>query len=360
MREYAFFTNFPTPQKVDLFNRLSEVLSGRIVFFFYAKSVPKRKGWERTLRRANFRYEIMETRRVRTSIGFASDEGYAFLPTRLPPLRHFRKVVVSGGLTPSELLLALRSVGEGVPYVLWSGAPSLTFGGWWGVPYRIPIRFLLFSNADVVVAATTLAAEHARRLGAKRVMVAHTAFRADRFRYDKRHRGRCLSLLFVGRLIKVKRIPDLLFALTGVGGVALDIVGEGPLMDELKDLSERLGLGGRVRFLRSRPYEEMPNLYRRYDLLVLPSRWEVFGFVVVEAILSSVAVLVSSGVGAKDFLPPYAIFPVGDVGEIARKVEHLKDPRRREDLVSYARKRVEELATPDRWATTFASALGEN
>ncbi len=357
MREYAFFTNFPTPQKVDLFNHLNAVLSGRVVFFFYAQSVPKRRGWERSLGSAEFRYEIMDSRRVRTSIGFGSDEAYAFLPTSLPSLRPFRKVVISGGLTPSELALALKSLGEGVPYVLWSGAPSLTFGGWWGVPYRIPVRFLLFSNAETVVAATSLAESHARSLGAKRVVVAHTTFDTSRFRYHRTHRGRCLSLLFVGRLIRVKRVGDLLRALRDVPKATLDVVGDGPLRPSLEAESSRLGLTDRVRFLGALPYESMPRLYRRYDLLVLPSRWEVFGFVVLEAAMSSVPAVVSGGVGARDFLPEYAVFPPGNVRTIVRAIERMRDPDIRNRTVEYVKRKVQELATPERWARTFANAL---
>ncbi|GEM_PF-1107361 len=359
MREYAFFTNFPTPQKVDLFNRLNHALSGRVVFFFYAQSVPKRKGWERSLNGADFRYEIMGARRFRTSIGPASDEAYTFLPVSFPSLRPFRKVVISGGLTPTELALALKSLGEGIPYVLWSGAPSLTFGGWWGVPYRIPIRFFLFSNAETVVAATSLAKAHARSLGARRVVVAYTTFDTSRFMYDKTHRGRCLSLLFVGRLIKVKRVEDLLRALKYLPGATLDIVGDGPLRTHLKALGSDLGLMGRLKFVGALPYSRMPGVYRRYDLLVLPSRWEVFGFVVLEAAMSSVPAVVSEGVGARDFLPGYAVFPPGNVRAMVRAIERMRDPGVRNRTVEYVRRKVLDLATPDRWARTFANVLEE-
>lgn len=359
MREYAFFTNFPTPHKVDLFNRLNDELRGRITFFFYTASVPKRKGWERNLRRADFRYEILNTLRIRTSIGFGADEAYAFLPKRFPDLSRFRKVVISGGLTPSELFLGFKALSSGVPYVLWTGAPSLSFGGWWGVPYRALVRFLLFSNAFAVVAATGMAAEHARRLGARRVKIAYTSFDIERFRYDRRHSGRCAHVLFVGRFIERKRIPDLLKAVASVRGVALDIVGDGPLKGFLQNLISERGVGDRVRLLPPKRYEEMPGLYRKYDILVLPARWEVFGFVVVEAIMSSLAVAVSEEVGAKDFLPKWAIFPVGDVERIANIVERMREPSVREEVVRFARERVESLATPERWARTFASLLEE-
>jgi len=338
---------------------LSDELEGRITFFFYTSSVPKRRGWERDLERANFRYEVLDSLRIRTSIGFGSDEAYAFLPRRLPDPSRFRKVVVSGGLTPVELFLSFNVLSYGVPYILWTGAPSLSFGGWWGVPYRAFVRFLLFSNAYAVVAATSTAAEHARRLGARRVKVAYTTFDVARFRYEKEHRGRCLSAVFVGRLIRVKRVPDLLRAVSLVPNVTLDVVGEGPLRPDLERMARGLGILDRVRFLGKMDYGKMPMLYRKYDLLLLPSEWEVFGFVAVEALMSSVAVAVSEGVGAKDFLPGWTVFPVGDVKGMAGVVERMKDPSVRNGVVRFARGRVEMLATPERWARTFASLLEE-
>ncbi len=357
MREYAFFTNFPTPQKVVLFNHLNERLKGRIVFFFYSRSVPKREGWEKSLEGADFRYEILESRRMKTSPTFAADEGYFFLIPSLPNLKPFRKIVISGGLTPSELLLSMRATALGIPYVVWSGAPGLLLGGWWGVAYRIPLRFFIFSNSEAVIAATSMAANHARNLGAKRVLIAHTSFDLSVFFYERAHSGRCLRVLFAGRFVKVKRIPDLLKALKPLDFTTLDMVGEGPLKEGLLKKVEEMGLGARVRLLGARDYGDMPKLYRKYDLLVLPSRWEVFGFVAVEAVMSSLAVVVSSGVGAKDLLHPDVIFPVGNVQALRAKIEEMMDPRFREETVRFAREKVLRLATPQRWSEVFATVL---
>ncbi|NPA79493.1 MAG: glycosyltransferase family 4 protein [Thermotogae bacterium] len=358
MREYAFFTNFPTPQKITLFNHLSDALGGRVVFFFYTRGVSKRKGWDVYLKDALFRYEILGARDVKVPLGWGrTDEGHFFLPTRLPSMSNFRKVVVSGGLTPSELAIALSATASGVPYVVWTGAPSIWFGGPWGLLYRVPVRFLLFSMAHAVVAATSMAAEHARRFGARRVMIAYTSFEHTRFLYERRHEGEQPRLLFVGRLVPFKRLDDLLRAMVALEDLTLDVVGEGPLKGRILRLADRLRLGDRVRFLPPVPYERMPEMYRRYDVLVLPSKDEVFGFVVVEALLSSTAAVVSDRVGAKDFLPDVAIFPVGNVRALAERLDRMRDPALREEVVRVGKGRVLREATPERWAETFKMAL---
>jgi glycosyltransferase involved in cell wall biosynthesis len=136
-------------------------------------------------------------------------------------------------------------------------------------------------------------------------------------------------------------------------------MGDGEMREALEKLVGRLGMEDRVRFLGHVPYERMPSLYRRYDVLVLPARWEVFGFVVVEALMSSTAAIVSSEVGAKDFLPREAIFPVGDIPSLSDRLRAFRDPDLRNRVVRYAQRRVEELATPERWASTFATLLEE-
>src|SRR5436190_2000998 len=62
---------------------------------------------------------------------------------------------------------------------------------------------------------------------------------------------RDLRLLFVGRLIPLKRVELTLRALALLPDrkIALRVVGSGPLADELRVLSRQLGLTERVEFL---------------------------------------------------------------------------------------------------------------
>ncbi|NPB03822.1 MAG: glycosyltransferase family 4 protein [Thermotogae bacterium] len=336
-----------------MFNALSDRLGGRVKFFFYAKEVEKRKGWEQVLGGARFRYEILKSSVRR--LYFGGDENYVFLPTGIPELVKFRKIVVSGGLGPFELFLSLKAQSLGVPYVVWSGAPSLLLGGWWGVPYRIPLRFFIFSGAETVVAATSMAAKHSKRLGAKKVVIAHTTFDMSRFWYEREHTSSTPKLLFVGRLIPRKRVEDLFRAMAG-SDLSLTIVGDGPHRSYLEASSERLGLGKQVSFRGWVPYEDLKEIYRKHDILVLPARWEVFGFVVVEAAASGVVPVVSSEVGAKDLLPERLVFPIGNAEAMRRILFELKDPNLRNRILESVKVRLRD-ATPQSWAKTFAEAL---
>lgn len=85
-----------------------------------------------------------------------------------------------------------------------------------------------------------------------------------------------LRLLAVGTLCARKGFDVLLQACVRLKQQGLDfelrIVGSGPLARRLKWQSWRLGLRKRVIFVGQVPHENMPDLYRRADIFVAPSR----------------------------------------------------------------------------------------
>ncbi len=99
-------------------------------------------------------------------------------------------------------------------------------------------------------------------------------------------------LLFVGRLQPLKGAPVAVEALALLRShplAELVVVGgpSGPRghahVDELRGLVDRLGLAGRVRFVRPQPHELLSSYYRAADVCVVPSRSESFGLVALEA-----------------------------------------------------------------------------
>jgi glycosyltransferase involved in cell wall biosynthesis len=77
----------------------------------------------------------------------------------------------------------------------------------------------------------------------------------------------------------------------------LVIIGSGPEEAALRELSGTLGLK-RVRWVPFVQAEELPAWYHSADLLVLPSRSEVWGFVLNEALSAGVPAVVTDVVGA--------------------------------------------------------------
>lgn len=88
-------------------------------------------------------------------------------------------------------------------------------------------------------------------------------------------------LLALSRLHPKKGLDTLLQALKDVPGAYAWLAGDGPLQDELQKLAHQLGVAERVRFLGWRT--DRSALLRAADICVLPSRYEPFGTVILEA-----------------------------------------------------------------------------
>jgi len=114
------------------------------------------------------------------------------------------------------------------------------------------------------------------------------------------------KILCVSRLIGRKCIDYLLRALPAVTGVHphvyLDIVGEGNMEEELKNLSKDLKLQDKVSFKGYVSHEELPELYRNSDLFILPSLWEGMSNTLLEALSSGLPVIVTDTGGTAELV----------------------------------------------------------
>ena len=100
-------------------------------------------------------------------------------------------------------------------------------------------------------------------------------------------------LVAVGRLIRQKGFDLLLRALAKCGGAGQDarlvIVGEGPERATLNALAQQLGIAERV--LMTGFVADPAAYYAHGDVFVLPSRWEGFGHVIVEAMACGLPII---------------------------------------------------------------------
>lgn len=78
------------------------------------------------------------------------------------------------------------------------------------------------------------------------------------------------------------------------------IVGGGPRRQDLDNLAENLGLRGSVLFLG--PRSDIPQLLSLFDIFVLPSRWEGFPNVVLEAMAMAKPVVATDVAGVSELV----------------------------------------------------------
>lgn len=138
-------------------------------------------------------------------------------------------------------------------------------------------------------------------------------------------------LLFVGKLIDIKRPMDLVKAaavLRGSGhALRLVYVGDGPLRAGIEALARELAVP--ATFLGFRNQSELPIIFKAADILVLPSESETWGLSVNEAMACGVPAVVADSVGcARDLVPPGAVYAVGNVAAMASTLlASLLDPQ---------------------------------
>jgi D-inositol-3-phosphate glycosyltransferase len=181
-------------------------------------------------------------------------------------------------------------------------------------------------------------------------------------------------LLFVGRLEAIKGIGLLLQGLARIRSdldlpsdlrPTLVIVGEAEEKNPWKDQADRLGLSPWVLFAGAQPRKKMPLYYAACDAVVIPSRYESFGLVALEAAACGCPVIATSVGGL-----PYAVrqdrtgllVPMDDVEALALAIRRLLiDDKLANRLGGEGRKWAQELSwsrISDRILSLYPKVLG--
>jgi glycosyltransferase involved in cell wall biosynthesis len=105
--------------------------------------------------------------------------------------------------------------------------------------------------------------------------------------------------IFIGNLIDVKGLDILIKAICELPEIKLelDVYGQGQNNNLYKKMIEECNLSDKIRFKGTIENEQLPNVLQNYTGLILPSRYETFGIVLIEAMASGLFII-ASDVGA--------------------------------------------------------------
>jgi glycosyltransferase involved in cell wall biosynthesis len=164
-----------------------------------------------------------------------------------------------------------------------------------------------------------------------------------------------MILFTVRNLVPRMGLENLITAIREVVKVTPDIYlvlgGDGPLKEDLADLTRQLGVEGFIRFVGFIPEGELPAYYRMADVFVLPTlELEGFGLVTLEALASGVPALgtpVGGTVEILKVLNPRLLFKDKSPESIARLIletcrEFREDPASQGKLSIQCRRFVEQ------------------
>jgi glycosyltransferase involved in cell wall biosynthesis len=143
--------------------------------------------------------------------------------------------------------------------------PLITFIAWL---YDQTLGRRIFKKADVVVGISKPCAEFAIKHGAdpRKTVVIHNSIDTEYFAVKERkelNKAKLKKIIYVGRLIYAKGIHDLIDSLIGIKNVELVIIGDGPYMKTLEEISKKHHINTRFTgtINRERIRSELANGY---------------------------------------------------------------------------------------------------
>ncbi|MFC1721517.1 glycosyltransferase [Patescibacteria group bacterium] len=135
---------------------------------------------------------------------------------------------------------------------------------------------------------------------------------------------------YVGRLLPEKNIASLIQAVRRLpDNVELIILGSGPERETLGNLTSRLGLSERIKFITAIPYQQIPLYMNLFNVLVLPSittaSWkEQFGRVLPEAMACKTPVIGSDSGEIPNVIGKAGlVFPEGNIDGLVAAIQKL-------------------------------------
>ena len=247
---------------------------------------------------------------------------------------------------PSGLVATLAGRRLGIPVVVtldsgeFVGLAGIDYGAQLRLRQRLAVR-MAYSLASEAIVCTEYQARLAGQLG-MRPSIVPLGVDLARFTSAPRTDGPPWRLLHVGSINPVKDHETLLLALqrlrTGALDVSLDIIGEDRRQGAMAQRARELGLESCVTFHGVLQSTELVPFYQRAHLLVVTSRHEAAGVVILEAAACGLPVVGSAVGHIADWTPSRAtaVAP-GDPEALADAIAGLlADPIRRTDTATAA------------------------
>lgn len=173
------------------------------------------------------------------------------------------------------------------------------------------------------------------------------------------------AIATAGRLEAQKGVIYLLRAFARLGSEApaarLLVFGDGPLSDELRAEAAWLGIAKSARFFGWRT--DLDRLLPGCDVFCLPSLWESFGYVLLDAMVAGVPIVATDVEGIPEVTGNgecALLVPPADEGALAAAlIALLKDGAQRAALAEAGRQRLEREYTLTRMIGRFEDLYGE-
>lgn len=163
------------------------------------------------------------------------------------------------------------------------------------------------------------------------------------FKFEKPGNYETFTFISIGNLVPSKRfdltIEAFALAFKGNTKVRLEIVGVGPIKEKLEGLVRQQGIKEQVDFLGRIPREQVAMELQKSNVFVLPSDYETFGVVYIEAMACGLPVIGTKNGGAEDIISENNGYLIekNNVGQLAQAMQSAY-----ENYENYDRARIAE------------------
>jgi len=194
--------------------------------------------------------------------------------------------------------------------------------------YRRSIGQFIISHASVVLAISTHMKNFMGNIWPhKQISTLHNGIDLKNYYRDPSPKS-TIELLFIGRLVRIKRVSDAIRSLLPfkdkIPKVMLTIIGSGPREQFLKKMSNKIGVQDHVRFMGKISHDKIPRNLAVADIFIFPSQREGLPLAVLEAMASSLPILASKSTGITELVQDQINGLLHTPGNINELIENLR------------------------------------
>jgi glycosyltransferase involved in cell wall biosynthesis len=342
------------PYRLPIYQELSNNKDWNFEVWFMSRGGVKNRSWDTSIfEKYNFIYRFLNG----WTINVGKKDNYPFW---LNPFIHFDLVkykpdvvLMFGWDSLTSFLAHVSCRLLGIKFLIWSGSTINEVS--WRRSLTIPFVKAHVRRADALIAYGTRAKEYLMSLGARKekIAISYNTNDVDRYRKNalkyKKIKDKTIKdlgltskriIIYYGQVIERKGADLLIKAFQKVKEKypksALLIIGSGPFKPDLEKYVSKKKIKD-VKFIENPGDEKIGKYYAVSDLFVLPSREEVWGLVVNEAMASGLPVVVSDNAGcAVDIVKPGDngyVFKSGSVNSLATCLEKvIKDEKKMRNM----------------------------
>lgn len=297
-KKVFFLTVIPSPYRVDFFNELSKHCDLFVVY--YEKEVDN-LGWEKTKQTHNYKFITLFKKNKLSGIinlikllylerkNIFIIGGYSLIPEIIAIL--FFKIIrvkfiisTDGGFIKKSFIKKFFKIFliKSASYWLSSGVNSTKTLEYYGAKKNNIFEYPFTSIF-------------------KKEILSHVPNNYEKsiLKKDLGLNPKTSYIIYVGRLIYMKGLDVLINAYSKLKleNIELLIIGDGEMLDELKTLSINNNIDSKITFLGKKNKQDVLKYLKLSDVFILPSKADVWGLVINEAIANGLVIISTTEVG---------------------------------------------------------------